>query len=149
MGSTFANLLTHFIFSTKNRGGLIPSDRSERLHAYMGGIIRNVECVLLAAGGTANHVHLLVSRHPTVSESVLMREVKTNSSRWFRQTCETRDFAWQDGFGAFSVSKSSAEAVRQYIANQEEHHRSRSFEEEFTEFLERHGVEYDPRYVLD
>lgn len=149
MGSTFSCLFTHIIFSTKHRERLIAPESAERLYAYMGGIIREERCVLLAAGGIPDHVHLLVSLHPTVAVANLLRVLKTNSSSWAHDTLGFAEFGWQDGYGAFSVSKSAVDQVRAYIANQEEHHRRKTFEEEFIEFLDRHGVEYDPKYVFD
>ena len=114
----------------------------------MGGICRKENGQLFAAGGTADHVHLLASIHPSVSVSDMLRKVKASSSKWIHETFpEHKGFAWQEGYGAFSVSQSNVEQVRRYIEQQEEHHRHISFDEEFIEFLERHGLPYDERYV--
>jgi hypothetical protein len=116
----------------------------------MGGIIRTLDGIALSIGGTADHVHLLTKQPATISMSDLMRTLKTNSSRWVHETWPSESsFAWQTGYGAFSVSQSNADAVREYIANQEAHHRTISFQEEFVRFLKRHGIEYDERYIWE
>ena len=148
MAATYSCLLVHIIFSTKQREALIRSDLAADLYSYMGGIARSKRCVLLAAGGMPDHVHLLVSLHPTVAVAAIVRDIKANSSSWVRER-GVREFAWQDGYGPFSVSKSNLETVRAYVNSQEEHHRTKTFQEEYVEFLERHGVEYDRRYVFD
>lgn len=146
--TTYSNLQIHFIWSIKNREPLIHKNYQDDLFAYMGGILRDRKHVLRCAGGVADHVHLLVSVHPQQSISDLVRDVKTNSSSWVHQTqAGLRGFAWQAGYGAFSVSHSSLPQVAAYIAGQEEHHRTRTFQEEFLKFLERHRIDYDERYV--
>ena len=150
MPQSLADLNIHIIFSTKNRQPLILPDVADRLYSYMGGIIRPHRSVLLAAGGVADHVHLLVSLARDLSVSDLLRLIKTNSSVWIHDTFPAlAHFGWQDGYGAFSVSHSQIELVRAYIAGQAEHHRTRTFQDEFREFLKRHGIEYDERYVWD
>jgi len=148
LGNSFRCLWYHLVFSTKNRAPQITPALQQRLYDYIGGIIKDDNGQLLAAGGTADHVHLLASIHPSVSVSDMLRKVKASSSKWIHETFpEHRGFAWQEGYGAFSVSQSNVEQVRRYIEQQEEHHRHISFDEEFIEFLERHGVPYDERYV--
>ena len=116
----------------------------------MGGIIKGENGDLLAAGGTDDHVHLLLSLHPQTSVADAMRLVKTNSSKWIHGDFPDKaKFAWQPGYGAFSVSKSHVDNVTQYIANQEEHHKRLSFQDEFIEFLKRHEIEFDARYLWE
>jgi putative transposase len=118
----------------------------ERLFAYLFGIAKNLGIEILALGGTANHVHLLMALPAKQSLSFAVRDLKANSSRWMSESCPK--FSWQEGFGAFSVSSSQAPAVKMYIRNQVEHHRKRNFEEEFLLLLKKSGVDYDPRYVF-
>ena len=114
----------------------------------MGGIFRAEKCVLLAAGGMPDHVHLLASLSREITVADLVRSVKANSSRWLHDLGRT-DIWWQAGYGAFAVSYSNIPIVRAYIATQAEHHRRMTFQEEFIEFLTRHELPYDERYVWD
>ena len=139
--------LVHFVWGTANRQPLIHKSWRDRLHAYMGGILENKKAKLLAAGGIADHVHVLASLHATVSLAELAGALKANSSRWIHENVPPcAAFAWQEGYGAFSVSKSMEPTVKAYVKNQEEHHRQRSFREEFVELLGRHGIRYEERY---
>ncbi len=148
MGHTFAALFTHFAFSTKDREPLITPDIRDRLYSYAGGVARSNKCTLLVAGGMPDHVHLLIQRHPEAAEADLMRLIKTNTSGWIHETFpDARDFAWQRGYGSFSVSKSALDSVRRYIEHQEEHHKTMNFQQEFIALLQKHGVEYDPQWV--
>ncbi len=148
MAGTFTNLNFHLIFSTKNRDTLIHPDFQDDLYAYMGGIVRGEGGSCLQIGGMADHVHLAVRLKPSNSLSDLMQKVKGNSSSWLNNVKKVnRHFGWQDGYGAFSVSESQLHQVMRYIQKQAEHHRHRSFQEEFLGFLERHGVAYDTRYI--
>jgi REP element-mobilizing transposase RayT len=150
MGHTYACHRYHVIFSTKHRANLIPRDWLERMHAYIGGVIGAVGAQPLGVGGTTNHVHLLLGLGPAVTVSEIVNRIKSNSSKWARQAAPVMDaFAWQEGYGSFTVSASNVPAVQEYIRKQEEHHQSGTFEQEFIAFLERHGVEYDPKYVFD
>ncbi len=150
MAHIFTNLLAHVIFSTKDRLPHINPIIKPRLLAYMGGIIRTLDGIAIAIDGTADHVHLLIKQPTTVAMADLMRSLKTNASRWVHETWpEEHAFAWQTGYGAFSVSQSNADAVRDYIARQEEHHQAVSFQEEFITFLRRHGIDYDERYIWE
>ncbi len=144
MPQSFAALYCHIIFSTKHREPLISRELQPRLFAYIGGGLRDEGNTLLAAGGMPDHVHLLASLSRQTSVAEVVRLVKANSSGWVHQTfSELRGFSWQNGYGAFSVSASALPAVKRYLAGQEEHHRRRTFQEEFVEFLKRHEVEYD------
>lgn len=148
--STFTNLLFHVVFSTKYRQPTINALWQDELYGYIGGIIREEKGVLLKIGGVADHCHLLAKFSPTIAVSDMLRLIKTNSSKWINQRPDVKHkFQWQTGYAAFSVSESQSPIVGRYIANQQEHHRQKSFEEEFLEMLARHGIEYDPRYVFE
>jgi REP element-mobilizing transposase RayT len=150
MGQTLHAIYSHIIFSTKNREPWLRADLRPRLYAYIGGIIKHRDSVLLASGGIEDHVHLLIDVHPALSSSDLVRDVKANSSRWIHESAaDLKAFAWQSGYAVFSVSRSVVPDVRTYIENQEEHHRTITFKDELIAFLERHGVSYDARYVFD
>jgi putative transposase len=145
MANTYDINLVHCIFGTKGRLPLIREP--EHLWSLIRAVARNAQIEVLAAGGTTNHLHLLLKLPKTRTLADVMRELKANSSLRIRKRLPA--FAWQDGYGAISVSPSAIHAVTQYIAHQEEHHRRRSFEEEYVEILDRAGVRYDPQYVLD
>jgi putative transposase len=150
MAHTFTSLLTHVVFSTKDRYPHIDAEVRERLFPYMGGILREIGATPVTINGVKDHVHGLVALPATLSVADAMRVLKTNSSRWVHQEWpRLRAFAWQTGYGAFSVSRSNAEDVERYIARQEEHHRTVTFQEEFVAFLKRHGIAYDERYVWE
>ena len=138
----------HLIFSTKERAPLISEELSPRLLDYIGGIVRNQRACLVAAGAVPDHVHLVVSLGKELSVAAAVRLIKSNSSGWIHETYpQLQDFAWQVGYGAFSVSHSNMNRVTQYVGRQREHHRVRTFQDELREFLKRHNVEYDERYV--
>lgn len=147
MPSTHLSLHYHVVFSTKNRAPAIALAWRERLHAYLGGVVRNAEGVPEAIGGVADHVHLLIGLRATSCLADVVRDVKAVSSRWVHDEIGAQGFAWQEGYGAFTVSASQRGAVNDYIARQEEHHRKRTFQEEYLELLERSGVDYDERYL--
>jgi REP element-mobilizing transposase RayT len=148
MAHTSANVLVHVIFSTKQRRPLIRPAIKSDLHAYLGGIVREMGATALLVNGTGDHVHMLIRMPPACPLADLARVVKTNSSRWIHECWpEYPDFAWQTGYGAFSVSASTLPQVTAYIAKQEEHHRTRSFQEEFVAFLKKNGIAYDERYI--
>lgn len=148
MASTLVCHYVHIIFSTKDRHPWIADSFASRLYAYVGGIVRNRDCALVAAGGIEDHVHLLTTLHPSCSLADLVRDIKANSSRFVHDEIRLPDFAWQSGYAAFSVSKSNVDAVIKYINTQREHHGVRTFKDELIDFLEKHGVEYNPEYVL-
>ena len=147
MPSTHLSLHYHIVFSTKHRAPIIMEQPRPRLHAYLGGIVRNLDGVPEAIGGTADHVHLLLGMRATMCLADLVRDVKAVSSRWMHQEIGVSEFSWQEGYGAFTVSASQRDAVREYVIRQEEHHRGRSFQEEYIELLKRGGVPYDERYL--
>jgi REP element-mobilizing transposase RayT len=147
MSSTHLSLHCHVIFGTKHQRPLIATDWRPRFHAYIGGAIRTLDAVPEAVGGVADHVHLLIGIHATHRLADVMRDVKRTASTWVHETIGDKQFEWQDGYGAFSVSTSLIEKVKHYIANQEEHHRKKTFQEEYVEFLKSSGVDYDERYL--
>jgi len=150
LAHTFTNLLTHVIFSTKDRVPSITVDLKPELSAYLGGIVREIKGKAYSIGGTSDHIHMLISLPPSISISDSLRIIKTNSSSWVHSLdANYRAFVWQTGYGAFGVSKSNASAVITYIQNQEEHHKKVSFKEEFIAFLRKHGIEYDERYIWE
>ena len=148
MSHTSGNILLHLIFSTLGRRPLIKPDFRVRLFAYLGGIIREMDGTALIVNGTADHVHMLTRIRPAQSSAQIVRVVKANSSRWVREKW-SREFGWQTGYGVFSVSESNVAEVMKYIAEQEEHHRKHSFQEEFVAFLKKNNVAYDERYIWD
>ncbi|MCW5550888.1 MAG: IS200/IS605 family transposase [Verrucomicrobiae bacterium] len=147
MSSTYLSLHYHLVFSTKNREALIAPEWRARLHEYLGGTVRGLGGFPEGIGGVADHVHLLVGLKATHCLSDFMRELKKASSTWVHEEIGLRAFAWQEGYAAFTVSATAREGVKRYIANQEEHHRVKSFREELIEMLNKAGVEYDPKYL--
>jgi REP element-mobilizing transposase RayT len=143
MAHTYACNFIHCVFSTKDRRSLIPAVRAVELYAYLGGIARGEGFSLVAAGGTANHIHLLFLLPASYPLAGAVQKLKGSSSRWMGH-----GFSWQEGYGAFSVSPSQVPVVKRYILNQEEHHRKRDFEQEFVALLRSCGIEYDERYVF-
>jgi REP element-mobilizing transposase RayT len=149
MANTLIEFYVHLVFSTKNRGNLIHPEIEAELHRYMAGIVRNLDSRCLAINGTENHVHLLVSVGKSVAVSDLVRETKKGSTSWLkRQDAVSRGFHWQDGYGAFSVGRSDLDAVKRYIANQKEHHRRVTYEQEFVSLLRENGIDYDEQYLF-
>ena len=150
MPQSFGSLYFHLVFSTRNRVPSISADMQPRVFEYMGGILRNQMGRLVAAGGIEDHVHLLVSLSRQTSISDTLRDLKSNSSGWIHENFpERRSFAWQAGYGAFSVSFSALDSVRAYLAHQKEHHKRQTFQEEFIAMLKLHELEYDERYIWD
>ena len=144
MAHSFTNLLYHIVFTTKDRKAMLKPLVTERLYAYLGGSIRQDGGTALAVNGTANHVHILAKLRQDKTVSDVLRGIKANASRWLHQTFPTHaSFAWQSGYGAFTVSASQVERVRRYIAEQETHHRTMTFEEEWAAILKAHGIAFD------
>jgi putative transposase len=148
MPHTSGNTLLHFIFSTQGRRPLIQPEFRDDLFAYLGGIIREMNGTALIINGEPDHIHMLVRVRPVHSAAEIARVAKANSSRWARER-HSAAFAWQTGYGVFSVSESGVAAVTEYIARQAEHHKKRSFQEEYVAFLKKNHAEYDPRYIWD
>jgi REP element-mobilizing transposase RayT len=147
---SFTSALFHCVFSTKDRRPIIDDVLQERLFPYMGGIAREIRARALTIGGVGDHVHLLLSLPSNMDVAQAMRLIKTNSSKWVHDTFSDRaDFRWQTGYGAFSIGISQVDDTRAYIESQREHHRNRSFQEEFIAFLKRHEIEYDERYIWE
>ncbi len=150
MGHTYANILVHVIFSTKERRPAITPDIQPRLREYLAGVARQEFGRAICIGGTADHLHGLISLSTSVSIGEAMRKWKSLSSGWVHKSFGGHGaFAWQSGYGAFSVSEPNAAAAVAYIDAQAEHHRRQTFQEEFIAFLDRHKVAYDPRHVWD
>ena len=147
MSHTYVSELIHCVFSTKQRRNLIAPDVQPLLWAFLGGIARKNGFKALIVGGTENHVHILLSLPATLPLAKAMQLIKGASSHWMNET-HTQDFAWQEGYGAFTLGISQKSDTIAYIRSQAEHHRKRSFEEEFLAFLKKNGVEYDPAHVL-
>ncbi len=147
MPSTHLSLHYQIVFSTKDRRPLIAEEWRGRLHAFLGGAMRTVAGIPGAVGGTSDHVHLLVGLRATHRLADVLREIKHSSSQWVHEEIGVKDFAWQEGYGAFTVSASSLDAVKRYIANQAEHHRRRTFQDEYVGFLKQSGVEFDERFL--
>ncbi len=150
MSHTYVSALFHCVFSTKQRRRLISGVLSERLHPYMGGVARDNKMKILEIGGTENHVHFLLSVPATLSLAKAVQLIKGGSSKWVHDTFpqEHGGFEWQEGYGAFSVGISQTTRTREYIRRQMEHHKTRSFEDEFRAFLKKHWIKYDEEYVF-
>lgn len=150
MAQTHVSLLEHVVFSTKSRANLIAPDIELELFAYIGGIVRNFNSVLLAANGTANHIHLLISLAKLTLLPDLVGHIKRNSTKWIKtKGGMLTKFGWQDGYSAFSVGHSQVDTVKAYIADQKDHHLERLFEDEMRGFYRKYGIEFDERYVWD
>jgi len=143
VAKSYCNLLYHIVFSTKGREPWLEADIRPRCHEYLGGAIRSEGGVALIVGGTADHVHILAKLRQDKAVADVVRDIKANSSGWFHRTFRRTAFAWQAGYGAFSVSFSQLETVRAYIERQAEHHRRADFTKEYVALLTRNGVEYD------
>ncbi len=151
MPQSLVQIYLHIVFSTKQRHPyLADAGLRKRLYSYMSGICKHHDCVALTIGGTENHVHLLTRHAKTMTISDFMRELKRSSSSWLKaQDFDLAHFHWQDGYGAFSLSPSHVETVKAYIANQEEHHKEVSFEDELRRLCRKYHIEIDERYVWD
>jgi REP element-mobilizing transposase RayT len=147
MSSTHLSLHVHVIFGTKHQRPLIRPLWRPRLHAYLGGAARTIEVIPEAVGGVADHVHLLLGIRATHRLADVVRDVKRASSSWIHEEIGDHDFEWQDGYGAFTVSSSLIQTVKNYIARQEDHHAKKSFQEEYLEFLKLSSVEFDARFL--
>ena len=150
MPQSLAQILLHIVFSTKNRGPLIQPEIENELYAYMASICNASDCHAHQIGGVQNHIHIACNLSRTISVSKLLEEAKKSSSKWIKtKGAAYQNFAWQNVYGAFSLGMSQLSTVKQYIAQQKKHHKHKTFQEEFREFLNRYKVEYDERYVWD
>ena len=150
MPQSLDNVLLHLVFSTKDRLPCLGASVLPAPHAYLATVARNAGCECPRAGGVADHVHLAVQFSRTITIATLVEELKTSSSKWLKtQSPRLSGFAWQRGYGVFSVGPSDRDALLAYIDNQEEHHRVRTFQDEYRAFLTKYAVAYDERYVWD
>jgi REP element-mobilizing transposase RayT len=150
MPQSLSFLLVHVVFSTKDRAPALVASVRPALHAYLATVARNAECECYRVGGISDHVHLAIRLSRTITVAKLVEALKTSSSKWMKpQSPGLAAFAWQRGYGAFSVGPSQLEALRHYIDTQEEHHRTWTFQEEYRSLLTRYGIAFDERYVWD
>ncbi len=150
MPQSLSKVIVHLIFSTRDRESWLDRKVRQRIHAYLATICRDLGAQAHRVGGVADHVHIITTLPRTLSQAQMVEQVKKTSSKWIKSLGpEYRGFFWQRGYGAFSVSPSQLDAALAYVDNQEEHHRVRSFQEEYRDFLKKHGVECDERYVWD
>ena len=147
MPSTHLSLHVHIVFSTKNREPIILPVWRDRLHAYIGGILRTLQAIPDSVGGVEDHIHLLVGIRANHAVADLVREIKSLSSRWIHEELGQTRFAWQEGYGAFTISSSEIAALQEYISKQEEHHRVRTFQDEYLDFLARQNIGFDEKYL--
>jgi putative transposase len=148
MGQSLVKNYMHIIFSTKHRQALIHPPHEKELHAYLGGICKALECPVLAVGGHTDHVHIVCMLSKKIALMNLLKELKASSSKWIKTAYpELNSFFWQDGYGAFSINPTEVETVKKYINNQHEHHRKKTFQEEYRAFLVKYQVDFDERYV--
>jgi REP element-mobilizing transposase RayT len=150
MPQSLANIYIHLIFSTSDRQPLLTDDIRPSLHSYLGQVGKTLECPLILVNSVEDHVHILhrLSRTVTISDAV--KEFKTATSKWLKsQSPDLANFSWQSGYGAFSVSESNLDSVTAYIQNQREHHRTKSFQDEFREFLKKNKLSFDEQYLWD
>ena len=150
MPQSLSKLIVHFIFSTKNREPWLDANVRPRMHAYLATMCRDLGADVVHVDGVSDHVHIVTSLPRTLSQAQLIEQIKKTSSKWIKTVdARYRGFSWQRGYGAFSVSPSQLEGVLDYVNNQQEHHRTSTFQEEYRELLRKHGVDFDERYVWD
>lgn len=148
MSGSYASLYYHLVFSTQERRRLLTPEIAPRIHDYLGGIIRGKKGIPLLIGGQPDHVHILTALDKCQSVADVLRDIKSNSTSWIHRTLhDSYHFAWQEGYGAFTVSPDECAQVKAYIANQEAHHRHVTFQEELLDFLHRYHISYDARYI--
>ncbi len=148
MSQSYANLIYHIVFATKNREPLIMPENESRLYEYIGGGINQMGGIAISINGTKDHLHILARFHQSNAIADVLRDLKANATGWIHRVFpNSQDFAWQSGYAAFTVSESQVEKVRSYIANQKIHHRRQSFEQEFIALLEKHRIEFDEKYL--
>lgn len=149
MANTYTQIHIHFVFAVKYRKAVIGTNWKDELFRYISGIVKNNNHKLLAINGVSDHIHILIGIRPVQSISELMKSVKQNSSKWINENkFANSHFEWQEGYGAFSYSKSQLNAVINYIENQEQHHKKKTFKEEYINFLEKFEVDYDEKFIF-
>ena len=149
MANTYTQIYIHVVFAVQERACLMRREWREELFKYIGGILNNQGIKLIAIGGVEDHIHILIGLNPNIALSDLVRVVKANSSKYINEKGFVRGkFHWQEGFGAFSYSRSQIDTVAKYVLSQEEHHANKSFKAEYVDILNRFGVEYDERYLF-
>lgn len=150
MPNTYSSLLVHVVFSTKKREPWLTPEILKRLDTYVSGIAKQNGFAAIAVGGVKDHVHVLLSVPPVVSVAKAVQLIKGGTSKWISETFPyCAKFAWQSGYGAFTIGVSMINVTVAYIKKQEEHHRAKTFREEYEEFMKRHGIEYDEKYLVD
>ena len=150
MGQSLVKQYTHIIFSTKHQQPFIIDKIEQELYKYIGGICKNMECFPVKVGGYKNHLHILCMLSKKIALMKLLEEVKSHSSKWIKTTdSHMNNFYWQNGYGAFSVNPTEIDTVKAYIENQHEHHKKKTFQEEYRELLSKYNMEYDERYLWD
>ena len=150
MSTTFFNNYLHIIFSTKNRKDYLKGDIEVKTYRYIAKLCHDLESPPIIVGGYVDHVHILCLISKNIKPTEFISKIKSNSSRWIKKEgSNLTEFSWQRGYGAFSVSPDNVENVKSYIANQREHHKKRSFKEEFRAILEKYNIEYNDRYIWD
>jgi putative transposase len=151
MPQSLARVVLHVVFSTKHRVPFLnDANLRAKLHGYLAGVLQDIGCEPILINGVEDHIHILCNLARTVTIADLIEESKTSTSKWMKQQGpQYREFFWQGGYGSFSVSQSNVEPVRHYVATQEEHHHSMSYQEEFRILCRKHGIEVDERYVWD
>jgi putative transposase len=147
MPQSLANVIVHAVFSTKHRNPIIAGEIQPRLHEYVGGILRSIDCPPIQIGGIEDHIHILFRMNRTVTIAQTMEKIKTSSSKWMK--VHVSDFSWQNGYGIFSLSQSDLGSAIKYVQHQVEHHKIRTFQDEFRELMTEHGLPIDERYVWD
>lgn len=150
MANTYCKIYLHVVFSVRGRRNLIHKSWKDELHKYITGIVNGKEQKVYAIGGMEDHIHILLSIKPTIAVSDLIRDIKANSSKWINERgFVIGQFQWQEGFGAFSQTHAQLDSVIAYINNQEQHHKRKTFKEEYLEFLQNFNVDYDEKYLFD
>ena len=150
MANTYCKIYLHVVFSVRGRRNLIHKSWKDELHKYITGIVNGKEQKVYAIGGMEDHIHILLSIKPTIAVSDLIRDIKANSSKWINERgFAIGQFQWQEGFGAFSQAHAQLDSVIAYINNQEQHHKRKTFKEEYLEFLQNFNVDYDEKYLFD
>jgi len=148
MGGSFAKLYYHLVFSTKDRLPLLTPDIAPRIHEYLGGLMREIGGSSIITGGAEDHVHILGEIAKTLAVADALRKVKSGSSKWIKEAFPSlQHFAWQEGYGAFTISESGIKRVKGYILQQPKRHQEVTFQDEFRDFLRRHGIEFDENLI--